>query len=51
MTFMADYWVIVTDATSDKPTCYILKPGEIEAFKGDKDGKVSYWLQPKVYAD
>jgi len=50
--FMGDFWVIVTEAISDKPTCYILAPDQVKAMahKGVKDGKVSYWLQPKQYA-
>ena len=26
--FMGDYWIIVTRATCDKPTCYILTPDQ-----------------------
>jgi hypothetical protein len=50
--FMGDYWVIVTEATAEKPTCYILTPGQVKsmAHRGEKNGKVSYWLQPKQYA-
>ena len=51
--FMGDFWVIVTEATSDKPTCYILTPEQVKdkAHRGKRDGKVSYWLQPKQYAE
>jgi hypothetical protein len=47
-----DYWVIVTNAASDAPTCYIMLPDEVRrgAHRGEKDGKISYWLQPKAYA-
>ncbi len=50
--FMGDYWIIVTGATCDKPTCYILTPAQVGrmAHRGEKNGKVSYWLQPKQYA-
>lgn len=50
--FIGDYWIIVTGATKDKPTCYILTPDEVrrKAHKGTKDGRDSYWLQPKHYA-
>lgn len=49
---MGDFWVIVTGATCDKPICYILTPKEVKrmAHRGEKDGKVSYWLQPRQYA-
>jgi hypothetical protein len=50
--FMGDFWVIVTEAICDKPICYILTPKQVRsmAHRGEKDGKVSYWLQPKSYA-
>jgi hypothetical protein len=49
---MGDFWVIVTRATGTAPTCYILTPDQVQdkAHKGVKDGKISYWLQPKQYA-
>lgn len=49
---MGDYWIIVTEATSKQPTCFLLTPEEVRqrAHRGEKDGKVSYWLQPKAYA-
>lgn len=47
---MGDWWIIVTNAIAD-PVCFILNPDEVRnlAFRGDKDGKVSFWLQPKAY--
>ena len=50
--FMGDYWVIVTAATGDKPTCYILTPDQVKrlAHRGEKGGRVSYWLRYKCYA-
>jgi len=50
---MGDYWIIVTEAISKRPTCFILTPAEVRhwAHKGqNKEGKVSYWLQPSKYA-
>jgi len=49
---MADYWVIVNNVSTDTPNAYILKPDEIKslAHRGEKDGRVSFWLQPKDYA-
>ena len=49
---MGDYWVIVTAATGKSPICYILTPAQVRhlAHRNEKDGKVSYWLQPQSYA-
>jgi hypothetical protein len=46
---MGDFWVIVTEATSDSPTCYILTPEQVRsmAYRRETNGKVSYWLQLK----
>jgi len=46
-----DFWIIINDLKSGKPKAFILKPREVEkmAHRGEKDGKVSYWLQPKSY--
>jgi hypothetical protein len=51
-TMMGDFWVVVTNAASGQPECYVLLPHEIRAMaqKREKDGNVSYWLQPKQYA-
>lgn len=47
---MGDFWIIINQAVSE-PTAFILLPDEIKslAHRGEKDGKVSYWLQPKNY--
>ena len=47
---MGDYWIIINCAVSE-PMAFILLPNEIRslAHRGEKDGKVSYWLQPKSY--
>ncbi len=47
---MGDFWVIVNRIATD-PTVFILRPREVKrlAHRGEKDGKVSYWLQPKSY--
>ena len=48
-----DFWIIVTGVGEggQKLNCYILKPSDVDALKhrGEKNGKVSYWLQPKAY--
>lgn len=47
---MGDFWVIVNDVVK-APQAYVLLPGEVKnlAHRGEKDGKVSYWLQPVSY--
>ncbi len=49
---VGDFMVIVTDATSANPGVFVLLPKEVKAKAEqiEKDGKVAYWLQPKVYA-
>jgi hypothetical protein len=50
-TFLGDWWIIVTKITTDKPECFIMKPDEVRrlAHRGEKDGRISYWLQPNKY--
>jgi hypothetical protein len=47
----ANFFVICTHAMSGEPVCYVLKRAEVDnlACRREKDGKVSYWLQPKAY--
>lgn len=47
---MADYWVVV-NCVATAPTAFIMTPAEVRerAHKGDRDGRVSYWLQPPQY--
>ncbi len=47
---MGDYWIIINRAVTD-PTAFILLPDEVRdrAHRGEKNGRVSYWLQPKEY--
>jgi hypothetical protein len=47
-----DFFVICRNVRDDQPECFILKPDEVQklAHRGEKDGNVSYWLQPKEYA-
>lgn len=47
---MGDFWVIVNNAATD-PQTYVLLPKEVKklAHRGEKDGRVSYWLQPSAY--
>jgi hypothetical protein len=45
----ADFVVICRNAASAAPECFVMTPAEVRAgaHRGVKDGRVSYWLQPK----
>jgi hypothetical protein len=47
---MGDFWGIVNKGTTS-PSAYVLLPSEIRegAHRGEKDGRVSFWLQPADY--
>jgi hypothetical protein len=47
---IGDFWVIVNEVVT-YPKSYIMLPQEIRdlAHRGEKDGRVSYWLQPSAY--
>ena len=47
---MGDFWVIVNRVSSE-PQTYVLLPSEVKdlAHRGEKDGRVSFWLQPRSY--
>lgn len=47
-----DYFIICRGVLHEEPPdCFILTPSEVRqrAHRGEKDGRVSYWLQPKSY--
>lgn len=48
---IADYFVICNRVAGNAPTCFILLPEEVRhsAHRGERNGKVSYWLQPADY--
>ena len=48
---MGDYWVIINKVSSSSPTAFILLPSEVKelAHRGEKDGRISFWLQPVSY--
>lgn len=48
---MGDFWVIVNKVATPTPSAFILLPSEVRerAHRGEKDGRVSYWLQPGDY--
>ena len=47
---MGDIWVIVHGVASE-PKAYVLLPSEVRdrAHRGEKEGRVSFWLQPREY--
>lgn len=47
---MGDFWIIANNLES-APGLFILTPSEARAgaHRGEKDGRVSFWLQPKSY--
>ena len=47
---MGDFWIIVNKVTT-APSAFIMLPSEVLqlAHRGEKDGRVSYWLQPNSY--
>jgi len=49
---MGDFWIVANSLGSGEPRTYILLPHEVRAraHRGEKDGTISYWLQPKQYA-
>jgi hypothetical protein len=47
---MGDFWVIVIDVLQ-QPCAFVMLPSEVirGVHRGEKDGRVSYWLQPAAY--
>lgn len=47
---MGDFWIIINKVASS-PSAYVMLPSEVQAsaHRGEKDGRISYWLQPASY--
>lgn len=47
---MGDFWVIINKVATT-PTAFVMLPSEVResAHRGEKDGRVSFWLQPTNY--
>lgn len=47
---MGDYWIIVNNVSTE-PKAFVMLPSEVResAHRGEKDGRISYWLQPAAY--
>jgi hypothetical protein len=48
---IADFVVICRHDIRETPECFVLTPGEVRrlAHRGEKNGKVSFWLQRRDY--
>jgi hypothetical protein len=48
----ADFVVVCRHVAKEIPECFVLTPAEIRnvVHRGEKNGKVSFWLQPRDYA-
>lgn len=48
---MGDFWIIVNKVATSSPSAFILLPSEVKtrAHRGEKEGRVSFWLQPSAY--
>lgn len=47
---MGDFWIIVNNLISE-PNAFVMRPEEVKqlAQRNEKEGRVSYWLQPRAY--
>ena len=47
-----DFFIICRKLETTEPECFVLTPAEVAALahRGEKEDKVSFWLQPKRYA-
>jgi hypothetical protein len=48
---MGDFWVVIIRQSASFPSAFVLKPEEVQerAHRGEKDGRISFWLQPPEY--
>jgi hypothetical protein len=49
---MGDFWVVINNVAT-QPRAFVLLPSEVKelAHRGEKDGRVSFWLQPNRYEE
>ena len=47
----ADAVIVVRRMETGTPTCFLLTPTEVKdlVHRGEKEGRISYWLQPQAY--
>ena len=48
---LGDFVVVCRNVSKEVPDCFVLTPEEVRerAHRGEKNGRVSYWLQPREY--
>lgn len=48
---MGDWWVVLHSVAAPQPKAFVLSPLEVMrlAHRGEKEGRVSFWLQPQAY--
>lgn len=48
---IGDFWVTISKVASESPQTFILLPAEVKALahRGEKEDRVSFWLQPNEY--
>lgn len=48
---IGDFWVILNKVASGSPSAFVLTPAEVKdrAHQADKDGHLSFWLEPSSY--
>jgi hypothetical protein len=46
-----DFFIVCRNVALDTPECFVLTPKEVRelAHKGERNARISYWLQPKQY--
>jgi len=46
-----DFLIVCRNVALEKPECFVLTPTEVRemAHRGEKNGKITFWLQPKQY--
>lgn len=47
---LGNFWIVVNHVTTN-PAAFVLLPSEVTALahRGEKEGRISYWLQPAAY--
>jgi hypothetical protein len=49
--FFGDWVIVCRNVIGDRPESFVLTPAEVRerAHRGEKEGRVSFWLQPRDY--
>ena len=48
---IGDFWVVVANVPTAAPPAFVMRAAEVaaRAHHGEKEGRASYWLQPRAY--